>query len=92
VIVGSAIAVLSLVSFAAGACGWIRREANPIERAGAVICGAILVSGGGVLGWLGATGFASIVGAHLFRTRMPAEQATKARKTTSHENAKTRNP
>ena len=67
-----AVAAVSLACFAAGACGWIRREANVLERAGMTIIGILLVSGSVPAIAGAAVGLAATVGAHMLRTRRPA--------------------
>jgi TRAP transporter 4TM/12TM fusion protein len=72
VLVAVAVASISLACFAAGTCGWIRREANIVERAGAIVAGGLLAYGSGWSLALGGLALASTLGPHLYRTRRTA--------------------
>jgi TRAP transporter 4TM/12TM fusion protein len=63
------IAALSLACFAAGACGWIRRKANILERTGVIVSGVLLTYGSRPALAIGALVLAATVGPHLVRTR-----------------------
>ncbi len=69
VVLAVAVACVSLACFAAGACGWIRREATLIERAGITACGVLLTYGSLVAVAIAVLGLVATVGGHLLRTR-----------------------
>ncbi len=72
VLVSVGVAVVSLACFAAGACGWIRREANLLERGGMIACGVLLIYGTGPALAAGAIVLAATLGPHMLRTRVVA--------------------
>ncbi|OFW27976.1 MAG: hypothetical protein A3H97_16130 [Acidobacteria bacterium RIFCSPLOWO2_02_FULL_65_29] len=67
-----AIAIVGLACFAGGACGWIRRAANLVERAALTVAGVLLIYGTSATLALGALVLAAAVGGHVFRTRATA--------------------
>jgi len=69
VLLAFVVAVVSLACFAAAACGWIRKEANLLERAGTTICGVLLIYGSVAAVAIAALGLAATIGAHVLRTR-----------------------
>jgi TRAP transporter 4TM/12TM fusion protein len=69
VVVGVAVAALSLACFAAGICGWMLREASLLERAAAIACGALLISGSMAVVAVAAVGLAATLGVHVVRVR-----------------------
>ena len=69
VLVAVVVAVISLACFAAGACGWIRRGANVVERMALTFCGVLLIYGSLPAVAFAILGLASTVGAHVLRTR-----------------------
>jgi TRAP-type uncharacterized transport system fused permease subunit len=69
VLLAVAIAAISLACFAAGACGWIRREATLLERAGMIVSGVLLVHASRPALLVAAVVLMAAVGPHLARTR-----------------------
>jgi TRAP transporter 4TM/12TM fusion protein len=68
IVVAVVVALLSLACFAAGACGWIRKAANPLERSMLTVAGALFVYGSWPAMALGLAGGGVAVGWHLVRT------------------------
>ena len=44
-LLATTLAVICLACFAAGACGWIRREASVLERGGMIVAGILVLAG-----------------------------------------------
>ncbi len=72
VLIAVAVAVVSLACFAAGACGWIRRQANLLERGGMIVCGVLLVHAGVPALAIAAVVLGATLGLHVLRTRLVA--------------------
>jgi TRAP-type uncharacterized transport system fused permease subunit len=70
--VAVALAVVSLASFAAAACGWIRGRATLAERVGAAAAGILLAYGSEAAIAVGAAAIGITLGAHVLRLRTVA--------------------
>jgi TRAP transporter 4TM/12TM fusion protein len=68
-LVAIAVALVSLACFAAGACGWIRREATLPERALMTVSGALFAFDTSLTLAVGGVGLAGTVAWHLARTK-----------------------
>lgn len=69
VLIATAFAVVSLACFAGAACGWIRREANVVERAALAVAGVLVMVGSTTALAIGAASLGGGVGGHWLRTR-----------------------
>ena len=73
VLIAVTIAASSLACFAAGSCGWIRKEASVVERVGALAAGGLLIHGSAVAVAVAGLVMAATLSAHLLRTRRTSD-------------------
>jgi TRAP-type uncharacterized transport system fused permease subunit len=69
VVTAVTLASASLACFAGAACGWIRRQATMVERAGLTLCGALLLQGSRAAVAVAVVVLAATLGLHMIRTR-----------------------
>jgi TRAP transporter 4TM/12TM fusion protein len=75
-LIATVAAVASLAALAMAACGWIRRRANGLERAIAVVCGVLVIVDNLLMTAAGGVGLALLIGAHLLRTRLEPQDVS----------------